>query len=98
MVAGEISQHFPVSKPTMSAHFSVLKEADLVEAERQGKPILYRLRLSVLEDALLSFAGAFTSTSRGSPGDSVLARRRSCRYVRAVMTDRGEPSQPHLDQ
>lgn len=59
MTAGEIADHFPVSKATMSAHFAVLKEADLVAAERDGKTIVYRLRLSVLEDALLAFADSF---------------------------------------
>ncbi len=59
MVAGELSGHFPVSKPTMSAHFAVLREADLVEAERHGKTISYRLKMSVLEDALLGFAQVF---------------------------------------
>lgn len=54
--AGDLADHFDVSKPTMSAHFSVLQEADLIEAERQGRTILYRLKLSVLEDALLGFA------------------------------------------
>ena len=55
MSAGEISNHFPVSKPTMSAHFAVLSEAGLIEAEKQGRTIMYILRMSVLEDALLSF-------------------------------------------
>lgn len=54
--AGELSDHFPVSKPTMSAHFSVLQEAELIEAEKTGRTILYRLKMSVLEDALLGFA------------------------------------------
>lgn len=54
--AGELSDHFPVSKPTMSAHFSILQEADLIEAEKSGRTILYRLKLSVLEEALLGFA------------------------------------------
>jgi DNA-binding transcriptional ArsR family regulator len=53
--AGELSDRFAVSKPTMSAHFSVLQEADLIEAERRGRTILYRLKMSVLEDALLGF-------------------------------------------
>jgi DNA-binding transcriptional ArsR family regulator len=56
MSAGELSDHFPVSKPTMSAHFSILQEADLVEAEKSGRTILYRLKMTVLEDALLGFA------------------------------------------
>jgi DNA-binding transcriptional ArsR family regulator len=54
--AGELSDHFAVSKPTMSAHFSVLQEAGLIEAETSGRTILYRLKISVLEDALLGFA------------------------------------------
>lgn len=59
MSAGELSDHFPVSKPTMSAHFAVLQEADLIEAEKSGRTILYRLKMSVLEDALLAFAQTF---------------------------------------
>jgi len=53
--AGELSDHFPVSKPTMSAHFAVLREAGLVDSEKRGKAIIYRLRMSVLEEALMEF-------------------------------------------
>lgn len=59
MSAGEISDRFDVSKPTMSAHFAVLKEADLVHAEKAGKSVIYHLKLSVLEDALLGFVNSF---------------------------------------
>lgn len=65
MTAGELSEAFDVSRPTMSAHFAVLKEAGLVEATRQGKTMLYRIKLSVLEDALLGFARGF---GIGGPG------------------------------
>ena len=58
MTAGEIAKHFAVSKPTMSAHFAVLREADLIDGEKVGKTVIYRLKLSVLEDAMLSFAEA----------------------------------------
>jgi ArsR family transcriptional regulator, repressor of sdpIR and other operons len=58
MNAGELAEHFTVSKPTMSAHFAVLREADLVDASKSGKSVIYRLKLSVLEDALLAFTGA----------------------------------------
>jgi ArsR family transcriptional regulator, repressor of sdpIR and other operons len=54
--AGDLSSHFDVSKPTMSAHFAVLQEAGLIEAQKSGRMILYRLKMSVLEDALLGFA------------------------------------------
>ena len=56
MTAGELADHFPTSKATLSAHFAVLREAGLVFAEKQGTTITYTLRLSVLEDALLGFA------------------------------------------
>jgi DNA-binding transcriptional ArsR family regulator len=59
MSAGDLCAHFDVSKPTMSAHFAVLKEADLVHAEKAGKSVLYHLKLSVLEEALLGFAHSF---------------------------------------
>jgi DNA-binding transcriptional ArsR family regulator len=59
MTAGELADHFPVSKPTMSAHFAVLKEADLVEIRKDGKTVIYQLKLSVLAEVLLGFAGTF---------------------------------------
>ena len=59
MSAGELAEHFDVSKPTMSAHFAVLREAGLIVSEKQGKSIVYELQMSVLEDALLSFAKTF---------------------------------------
>ena len=59
MGAGELAALFDVSKSTMSAHFAVLAEAGLIEAEKQGRTITYHLRMSVLEDALLAFAQTF---------------------------------------
>jgi len=54
--AGELADHFPVSKPTMSAHFAVLREAGLVDSRKQGKAVIYRLKMSVLEEALMEFS------------------------------------------
>ena len=56
MSAGELAGHFDVSKPTMSAHFTVLREAGLIDASKDGKSIIYRLRMSVLEEALMGLA------------------------------------------
>jgi DNA-binding transcriptional ArsR family regulator len=73
MGAGELADLFDVSKPTMSAHFAVLVAAGLIEPEKQGRTITYRLRLSVLEDALLSFAQAFgLQVSRPGTGTSAV--------------------------
>ena len=54
--AGELADHFDHCKPTMSAHFTVLREAGLIDATRHGKSIIYRLRMSVLEEALMGLA------------------------------------------
>jgi DNA-binding transcriptional ArsR family regulator len=59
MSAGDLADQFHVSKPTMSAHFAVLREAGLVASEKQGTSVVYALQLSILEDALLGFARAF---------------------------------------
>ncbi|SFZ82646.1 DNA-binding transcriptional regulator, ArsR family [Devosia enhydra] len=52
MSAGELAGHFELSKPTLSAHFAKLRDAELVTVERQGTSLIYHLNLSVLEDAL----------------------------------------------
>jgi len=59
MNAGELADRFPVAKATMSAHFAVLREADLVSSEKIGREVVYRLKLSVLEEAILTFSQAF---------------------------------------
>jgi DNA-binding transcriptional ArsR family regulator len=58
MTAGELAAQVTVSKPTLSAHFAVLRAADLVDSDKTGTTITYRLKLSVLEEALLEFAQA----------------------------------------
>ena len=59
MTAGDLASHFDVSKPTMSVHFRVLKDAGLVRTERNGRSIEYSLCMSVLEEALMGFAQIF---------------------------------------
>lgn len=68
MGAGELAGQFDVTKPTMSAHFAVLIAAGLIQAEKQGRTITYRLRMSVLEEALLGFTQSIgLSTARTKP-------------------------------
>ena len=52
MSAGDIAAHFDMTKPTLSHHFAVLKEANLVTARRDGQTIWYGLNTSVLEDVI----------------------------------------------
>ena len=51
--AGEISEKFVITAAAISRHLSVLKEADLIRDQREGKFIIYTLNTSVLEDVLL---------------------------------------------
>jgi DNA-binding transcriptional ArsR family regulator len=59
MTAGELAAKFELSWPTMSGHFSVLKAADLIQADRTRSTITYRLNVSVLEEAMLALMDAF---------------------------------------
>ncbi|XHS76959.1 autorepressor SdpR family transcription factor [Burkholderiaceae bacterium UC74_6] len=75
--AGEIADAFNVSKPTMSAHFAVLVAADLIEAEKSGRTITYRLKMSVLEEALMGFAQAFgLKVTLEAPGPKIHNERK----------------------
>lgn len=57
MTAGEIAERFDVSKPTLSGHFAKLRDAGLIQADRNGTSITYSLNMSVLEEVLLGFMG-----------------------------------------
>lgn len=70
MTAGDLASHFAISRPAMSAHFTVLREADLIASDRVGKTIVYRLRLSVLEEAMLAFARAMNLNTASDPAAS----------------------------
>ena len=71
--AGELADAFQVSKPTMSGHFASLREAGLIDAERDGNVIRYRLNASVLAEvaaALLDLAGVgVPAPSEGASDD-----------------------------
>ncbi len=56
MSAGEITEHFSVTAPSISRHLSVLKEADLIRDTREGKFIYYEINTSVLEETMLWLA------------------------------------------
>ncbi len=52
MSAGEISDHFQMTGASISHHLSILKNANLVTDDKQGKYIYYELNLSVVEEIL----------------------------------------------
>ncbi|MBQ6385378.1 MAG: winged helix-turn-helix transcriptional regulator [Lachnospiraceae bacterium] len=50
LTAGEIAEHFAMTKPSISHHLNILKHAELVTAERQGQNIVYRINMTVLQE------------------------------------------------
>lgn len=52
MNAGEIANEFNMTKPSISNHLNILKQADLVDAEKVGQNVNYSLNTSVLQDVL----------------------------------------------
>ncbi len=52
MNAGEISDRFNISKPSISHHLDILKRADLITGEKKGQFVEYSLNTSILEDLL----------------------------------------------
>jgi DNA-binding transcriptional ArsR family regulator len=52
LTAGELASSFDMTKPSMSHHFTVLKEAELIFSRREGQQIYYSLNTTVLEDVL----------------------------------------------
>jgi DNA-binding transcriptional ArsR family regulator len=50
--AGDLAERFDMTKPSMSHHFSVLKEAGLITSRREGQQIWYGLNTTVVEDLM----------------------------------------------
>ncbi|MEL7024135.1 MAG: autorepressor SdpR family transcription factor [Pseudomonadota bacterium] len=51
LTAGELAEVFTITKASLSHHFNLLKQADLVRTERRGQHIVYSLNTTVLQDA-----------------------------------------------
>lgn len=64
MTAGEIADNFSISKPSISHHLSVLKQADLVIDIKEGQNIIYSLNTTVLSEVLGWFA-EFINNKKG---------------------------------
>jgi ArsR family transcriptional regulator len=52
MTAGDLAERFAMTKPSMSHHFAVLKDADLVTSRRDGQQIWYGLNTTVVQDLM----------------------------------------------
>ncbi len=72
--AGELANAFALAKPTLSGHFNILKNAGLISVERKGTTLIYRVNISVLEDAV---AGLMDLFNVGATSESFLETLRA---------------------
>lgn len=50
--AGEIADHFDISKPSISHHLELLNKADLVSRDKQGQFVIYSINTTIIDDLL----------------------------------------------
>lgn len=62
LTAGEIAERFDMSKPSISHHLDLLRQADLVTSEKKGQFVLYSLNMTVM-DELMQWFFQFTDKS-----------------------------------
>lgn len=67
LTAGEIAEHFDMTKPSISHHLNMLKQADLVSDERKGQKIYYSLNTTVLQNVI----GWFLDTTHYNEGEDI---------------------------
>lgn len=68
MTAGEIADHFNMTKPSISQHLKLLKTAGLIQDEKKGQFIIYSLHATVFQE-LISWAFSFTENKKDGKGD-----------------------------
>jgi DNA-binding transcriptional ArsR family regulator len=61
MNAGEISSYFKMSKPAISKHLDILREAELISSEKKGQFLIYSINTSVIQEVLGNFLDIFTN-------------------------------------
>jgi len=67
MTAGALAGRFDMTKPSMSHHFAVLKEADLITSRRDGQQIWYALNTTVVQD-LMAWVMRLTKDNKKNGG------------------------------
>ncbi|MEH7548405.1 MULTISPECIES: autorepressor SdpR family transcription factor [Bacillaceae] len=63
--AGEIADHFNMTKPSISHHLNVLKQANLVDSEKKGQQVFYSLNTTVFEDVVTWFMDFLSKDEEG---------------------------------
>ena len=59
MSAGEIAENFSMSKPSISKHLDILREAELISSEKRGQFMIYSINTTVIQEVLGGFLDIF---------------------------------------
>lgn len=59
MSAGEISDKFNMSKPSISKHLDILRDAELISSEKKGQFVIYSINTSIIQEVLGNFLEIF---------------------------------------
>lgn len=70
LTAGEIADQFEMTKPSISHHLNMLKQAQLVQDERKGQNIYYSLNTTVFQEVVGWFFNLVDNSEGGSQNDS----------------------------
>jgi ArsR family transcriptional regulator, arsenate/arsenite/antimonite-responsive transcriptional repressor len=68
--AGDIATRFDMAKPSLSKHLKILEHAGLIQSEKRGQFVFYKLQPDNLTNTLTSFAQAICPVSRGLKKES----------------------------
>jgi len=71
MTAGEIANHFSMTKPSISHHLSILKQARLVQDLRQGQNIYYSLNTTVFQETIGWFLEMLDQSGKRTTPESI---------------------------
>jgi len=69
LTSGEIASRFPMTAASVSHHLSVLKDADLVQAERDGRNVVYSLNTTVFHEFLEELMAFFDVGEESDVGE-----------------------------
>ena len=64
LTAGEIAEKFTISKPAISDHLKVLRNADLVYSIKRGQFIYYQLNTTVMQEITKNILELFSNQGR----------------------------------
>jgi len=70
MTAGDIADKFPISKPSISHHLDLLRQAELVVSVKEGQFIYYSLNTTVM-DEILKWIMQFKSPQKNNQNEKV---------------------------